>query len=220
MSSNGQGSNGWHPSSRSVARWTVIGGIFTVLGVTFALVHDWSSPAAPSTTTTGSAPATSDPSSPPTDSSTTVSSTQSGPAGEAAATYLNDLEPLGGGDPSNESGSFDIDGQTYAYARNFATAAGLTSTEEYSLGKRYSTFSVVLGNRDDAPETAGPSACHWRVLADSRELVSGNTTRGHHLRIKAEDIRGVVHLRFEATQIKGTDNPVPWPCTTGDARVR
>jgi hypothetical protein len=154
-----------------------------VLGVTFALVHDWSSPAAPSTATTVSAPATSDPSSPPTDSSTTDSSTQSGPAGEAAATYLNDLEPLGGGDPSNESGSFDIDGQTYAYARNFATAPGLTSTEEYSLGKSYSTFSVVLGNRDDAPENCWSKRL---PLARSSRL-PGAGVRKHHSRTSHKD---------------------------------
>jgi hypothetical protein len=101
-----------------------------------------------------------------------------------------------------------------------ATTSGFsTETVEYDLGKRYSTFSAVLGLRDDAPETAGPSACHWRILADSRELVSGNTTRGHHLKIGPEDIRGVVHLTIKATQTKGYDNPVPWPCTVGDARV-
>jgi hypothetical protein len=217
LNSNGEG--GWHPSSRSVARWTVIAGIFTVLGVTYALVHDWRSPATSSTTTTASAPPTTDSIPPVTDSSTSDSPTPASPVGEAAATYLNDLEPLGGEDFTNETGAFDIDGQTYAYARNFATSGADPTILEYSLGNRYSTFSVVLGNRDDAPETQGTSSCHWRILADGRELASGNTTRGHHIKIKSKDIRGVVHLRFEATQIKGIDNPVPWPCTTGDAQV-
>jgi hypothetical protein len=200
-----------------VARWTVIGGLFTVLGLAYALLHDLNSPATPSTTT-ASAPATTD-AFPSTTDSSTETSTTSATTGNSAATYLSELEALGGGDLSNESGSFDIDGQTYAYAKNFATLPGEPTTIEYSLGKRYSKFSVVLGNRDDAPESEGASACHWRILADGRELASGNTTRGHHITIKNRDIGGVVHLRFEATQTKGTDNPVPWPCTTGDARV-
>ncbi|MHC3468804.1 NPCBM/NEW2 domain-containing protein [Streptomyces sp. 7R007] len=144
-------------------------------------------------------------------------------AASEASTYLNDLEPVGGENSFDEKGALDIDGVTYPYAMNFATTDsgdGATEKVEYDLGGRYKQFSVVLGLRDDAPETdGGPSACHWQILADGRELLSADTSRRSHFESGAKDISGVVHLAIIATQTKGVENPVPWPCTTGDARV-
>jgi hypothetical protein len=61
--------------------------------------------------------------------------------------------------------------------------------------------------------------CHWRIIADSRELVSGTTRRRQYIKVDPKSIREVVHLRIVATQTKGLENIDPYPCTAGDARV-
>jgi hypothetical protein len=205
---------GWSPSPRSVALWTVIAGIAAVLSLAYAVVHNWNSSDRSETATSAITAVTTPAVSAPPTSETEPAKT----SGTAAATYLTDLEPVGGDYLFDEKGPLAIDGKIYSHAIGLA-ADDEPHMVEYNLGKRYNTFSVVLGLRDDASEEEGPSACHWRILADSRELASGDTWRGHHLKIGPKNIRGVVHLRIEAIQTKGNKNPVPWPCTAGDPQV-
>ncbi|MCM4078308.1 hypothetical protein [Paractinoplanes hotanensis] len=134
--------------------------------------------------------------------------------------YLNDLEPVGGSNSFNEKGTFYIDGREYVYSMSFATTFGDESEAvEFALQGRYSKLYIALGLRGDAPEDQGPSACHWRILGDGRELKEGKTVRGKHIEIKSLKISGVVHLKIVATQTKGIENAVPWPCTMGNAKV-
>lgn len=142
----------------------------------------------------------------------------------AAPTYLTGLEPVGGWYSLDEQGALDIDGTSYPFSVSFAEGSASTPpyTEkiEFALERRFSKFSVVLGLRDDAPETVGgPSACYWRIVADNEVIFAGTTWRGHHIVLKSRDISGVVHLALIATQTKGVGNPVPWPCTAGNPLV-
>jgi hypothetical protein len=141
-----------------------------------------------------------------------------------APTYLTEVEPVGGWNFSDEKGALDIDGTSYPYSVTFAVAEAssppYTEKIEFALEGRFSKFSVVLGLRDDAPETdGGPSACYWRIVADGKVIFAGTTWRSHHTVLKSRDISGVVHLALIATQTKGVGNPVPWPCTAGNPLV-
>jgi NPCBM/NEW2 domain len=159
-------------------------------------------------------------SAPPVTSSPSIEASQGSQPGTPSAPtrqeklYLSTVEPVNSFSDV-EAGPIRIDGTEYPQSLHFITSLSESYWADYDLGRDYKTLSGVLGVIDEAHMD---EVCHWRILADGKEVFAAKTRLGKAVIIPPINVDGVLRLRIEVLD-GGGENGLPYPCGVGDGAV-